>query len=171
MTEERAYSLVKKIGPIEIRDYEPCVLADVVVNSEYRNAGNIGFRPLVSYISQNQIAMTAPVIQEEQATGAWKVSFVMPAEKTMADLPIPKNSKVSLRESPRHYAAALRFSGFTRGHRVQSKEQVLRDALETEGIRAIGPVQIARFDPPWTPSILRHNEVILEIEYPPPTQR
>lgn len=165
MTEERKYTLVDKIGSIEIRKYEPCVLADVVVDSEYRTAGNIGFRPLVSYISQNQIAMTAPVIQEEKVAGSWTVSFVMPADKKMDNLPIPSNSRVSLRQSPEHYAAALRFSGITRGPRVKEQEKVLREALSKLGIKPIGPVQIARFDPPWTPGFLRHNEVILEIEY------
>ena len=167
MTEERKYTRVEKIGSIEIRNYEPCVLADVVVNSEYRTAGNIGFRPLVSYISQNQIAMTAPVIQEEKVAGSWTVSFVMPADKNMENLPIPANSRVSLRESPEHYAAALRFSGITSGPKVKEKEKILREALAKVGIKTIGQVQIARFNPPWTPGFLRHNEVILEIEYSP----
>ena len=167
MTEERKYTRVEKIGSIEIRKYEACVLADVVVNSEYRTAGNIGFRPLVSYISQNQIAMTAPVIQEEKVAGSCTVSFVMPADKNIDNLPIPANSKVSLRESREHYAAALRFAGITSGPRVKEKERILREALTQLGIKAKGKVQLARFNPPWTPGFLRHNEVILEIEYQP----
>jgi len=65
MTERQKFDLVKKIENIEIRRYHPCVMADVIVDASYSNAGSMGFRPLVSYISENSIAMTAPVLQEQ----------------------------------------------------------------------------------------------------------
>ena len=99
MTERQKFDLVRKIDGIEIRKYHPCVMADVVVNSEYERAGNIGFRPLVSYISQNSIAMTAPVVQEQSTDNSWVVSFVMPAEMQINQMPLPKDAKVKLRES------------------------------------------------------------------------
>ena len=163
MTERQKFRLIKKIGSVEIREYLPCVMADVVVNSEYRNAGNIGFRPLVAYISQNNIAMTAPVIQEENQNGSWVVSFVMPADKGLSNLPIPKNSQVTLRQSPKFNAAVLPFSGITTWKKAKSKEEELRAVLQKEDIKAIGPLQIARFDPPWKPGFARYNEVILPI--------
>ena len=163
MTERQKFRLIKKIGAVEIREYLPCVMADVVVNSEYRNAGNIGFRPLVTYISQNNIAMTAPVIQEENQNGSWVVSFVMPADKELSNLPIPKNSQVTLRQSIQFNAAVLPFSGYTTWKKVQSKEEELRAALQREGIKPIGPLQIARFNPPWKPGFARYNEVILPV--------
>jgi SOUL heme-binding protein len=109
MTERQKYNILKRIDHVEIREYLPCVMADVLVESEYSQAGNIGFRPLVTYISQNNIAMTAPVIQEQKDEGLWWVSFVMPANMTLDQLPLPKNSKVSLRESPKYVAAVLSF--------------------------------------------------------------
>ena len=138
-------------------------MADVLVKSEYGNAGNMGFRPLVTYISQNNIAMTAPVIQEESVDGGWIVSFVMPAEKELSQMPIPKNSQVTLRQSPRYKAAVLPFSGITTWQKVQSKERELRKLMQNEGLNPSGAMQVARFDPPWKPGFLRHNEIIIPI--------
>ena len=163
MTERQKFQLLKKFGPVEIREYLPCVMADVLVKSEYGNAGNMGFRPLVTYISQNNIAMTAPVIQEESTEGGWVVSFVMPAEKELSQLPIPKNSQVTLRQSPRYKAAVLPFSGITTWQKVQSKERELRKLMQNEGLNPSGAMQVARFDPPWKPGFMRHNEIIIPI--------
>ena len=79
MTEEQKFDVIKRLpnSEVEIRRYHECALADVVVNADYQNAGSMGFRPLVTYISRNNIAMTAPVIQEPKDT-SWIVSFVMP---------------------------------------------------------------------------------------------
>lgn len=164
MTQSQKYKVLQKIGSIEIREYLPCVMADVVVNCEYEKAGNVGFRPLVSYISQNNIAMTAPVIQEQKGE-SWIVSFVMPDGSDISKLPIPKNTQVSLREVAAYKAAALTFSGLTSWKKIQAKEKELRNFLEIEQIKTAGPIQIARFDPPWRPGFLRHNEVIFPIKH------
>lgn len=155
--------MVKEIGDVEIRQYLPCVMADVIVKSDYERAGNIGFRPLVTYISQNNIAMTAPVIQEQNTNSSWVVSFVMPADMTLAQLPIPKNSNVTLRQVQEHYAAALVFKGITTWRKIKEKEAELREVLAREGIQASGQLKIARFDPPWKPGFMRHNEVVIPI--------
>jgi hypothetical protein len=105
MTERQIFDLVKKIENIEIRRYHPCVMADVIVDASYSNAGSIGFRPLVSYISENSIAMTAPVLQEQLHRESWVVSFVMPDGMELRDLPIPKNQRVTLRTIHQHTAA------------------------------------------------------------------
>lgn len=164
MTEQQKYDVVEKIGRVEIRRYHPCVMADVEVDADYASAGNIGFGPLVRYISQNNIAMTAPVVQEPTARGSWIVSFVMPDGMSLDSMPRPAGSRVSLRDSPEHFAAALRFSGYTSTARVTEKETELRSALAENGITVNGQVRIARFDPPWKPGFLRHNEVLLPVE-------
>ena len=165
MTEEQKYDVVRQLpnSNVEIRRYHECVMADVVVNAHYQNAGNMGFRPLVTYISRNNIAMTAPVVQEQKAAESWIVSFVMPAGTRLEDLPIPSNSEVKLRTIPQHEAAALRFSGVTSESKVASKEKELRQVLKRENIQPTGQIRIARFDPPWKPGFMRHNEVIFPI--------
>lgn len=139
-------------------------MADVFINASFSNAGSLGFRPLVTYISQNQIAMTAPVLQEEINKDSWVVSFVMPDGVTLSDLPTPKNQSVVLRRVNEHMAAALGFNGITSEEKIHQKELELRAELSREKLKAIGPMRIARFDPPWKPGFLRHNEVIIPIE-------
>ncbi|MFZ9879627.1 MAG: SOUL family heme-binding protein, partial [Candidatus Nanopelagicaceae bacterium] len=131
MTERQKFDLIKKIPntKVEIRRYHSCVMADVLVEAPFAEAGNIGFRPLVTYISQNNIAMTAPVLQESSDSRSWTVSFVMPAEMTLNDLPTPRNSKVALRTIPVQLSAALPFSGLTSTAKIQIKEAELRAAL------------------------------------------
>ncbi len=164
MTEEQKFDLVQRIpnSKVEIRRYHECMLADVVVNADYQNAGNLGFRPLVSYISRNNIAMTSPVIQEPKEN-SWIVSFVMPAGMKLEDLPMPSDSKVSLRKVNEHTAAAITFSGVTSESKVKEKEAELRSVLENANLISKGPIRIARFDPPWKPGFMRKNEVILEL--------
>lgn len=166
MTEQQKYDVVDRIGAVEIRRYHPCVMADVVVNAGYESAGNIGFGPLVRYISSNNIAMTAPVVQEPTASGSWTVSFVMPDGMTLESLPRPAGTPVVLREVSEEYAAVLRFAGYTSAARVAEKEAQLRAVLSENGVPVTGPVRIARFDPPWKPGFLRHNEVLLPIAWP-----
>lgn len=165
MTAEQKFDLIKQLphSKVEIRRYHECTLADVIVNADYTDAGSIGFRPLISYISKNNIAMTAPVIQEPTAN-SWTVSFVMPEGMSLETLPIPADSKVKLRHVPAHTAAALAFSGVTTESKVKKMESELREALKSSNLISIGAIRIARFDPPWKPGFMRKNEVILEIQ-------
>ena len=165
MTERQKFDFVKKIPrtKVEIRRYHPCVIADVLVEAPYSQAANLGFRPLVTYISQNNIAMTAPVLQESTDLRSWIISFVMPEGMTVADLPNPQSSKVTLRTLAEQLAAVLPFTGITTTSKIQEKESELRLALTNESLTPIGTLRIARFDPPWKPGFLRYNEVILDI--------
>ena len=108
MTERQKFDLVKKIAgsKVEIRRYHPCVMADVIVEAPYSQAPSLGFRPLVTYISKNNIAMTAPVLQESTDLSSWIISFVMPAEMKLEDLPIlkaPKSHCVLSQSSSAHH--------------------------------------------------------------------
>ena len=166
MTERQKFDFVKKIPrtKVEIRRYHPCVIADVIVEAPYSQAASLGFRPLVTYISQNKIAMTAPVLQESTDSRSWIISFVMPAEMTVRDLPNPQNSKVRLRTLSEQLSAVLAFTGLAPSSKIQEKELELRAALAKESLTPIGVLRIARFDPPWKPGFLRYNEVILDIK-------
>ena len=165
MTERQRFDFVKKIprSKVEIRRYHPCVMADVLVEAPYSQAASLGFRPLVTYISHNNIAMTAPVLQESTDSRSWIISFVMPEGMTVADLPNPQSSKVTLRTLAEQLAAVLPFTGITTTSKIQEKESELRLALTNESLTPIGTLRIARFDPPWKPGFLRYNEVILDL--------
>jgi hypothetical protein len=136
-TEEPKYSILQSFGDIEIRQYEPKIVAETVVYGERNKANSAAFSILAAYIfggntSVTKIAMTAPVTQSQpsekiamtapvtqQETGqnlamktdgnAWGVQFAMPSQYTLATLPRPKNSRITLREIPGNKVAAIRF--------------------------------------------------------------
>jgi hypothetical protein len=164
MTEEQKFELVKTFGDLEIRRYLPYVAADVTVEGEFQTAGNKGFRPLANYIFSNNIAMTAPVIVEATDSNAWQVSFVMPDQSNLENMPTPKEG-VQLRSSDGEICAAIKFRGYTSHRKVQSMTEKLMRLLAANGITPTGRVRVARFDPPWKPGIARHNEVIVPISY------
>jgi len=96
-TEEAPYTVIKTYGNFELREYPSQILAEIIVEGELEDAGNMAFRPLFRYISgenksRGKIAMTAPVSQErkgekismtapvsqQRVLGKWSVSFMMP---------------------------------------------------------------------------------------------
>ena len=163
MTERQKYEVIKLIDDVEIRRYLPYVAADVVVNEEYEKAGNAGFRPLANYIFSNKISMTAPVLFEEQGEEAWQVSFVMPHGSKITEMPTPANN-VKLREGKEEICAVIKFSGYTGEKRIKKFEERLLNTIHKHKMSAIGKVRIARFDPPWKPGFIRHNELIVPIQ-------
>ena len=189
MTQEQKYVVEKTFPDFEIRRYEPCVLADVTVSADFQSAGSIAFRSLIGYISgsnepNEKIAMTSPVIQESDTTASSTkiamtspviqestndsqiVSFVMPAGMSLADMPLPTNSKVSLRQLPEQLVAVSKFTGrWTEGAYEQQLAQ-LRQRLSVNGITETGSPRFARFDPPWTPWFMRRNEIQIPIKRP-----
>jgi effector-binding domain-containing protein len=169
MTEVQKYRVLSDISGIQIRLYEPCVLAEISMEGEPNRVGNMAFGPLIGYISKNSISMTSPVLQEPattaqgEATGDWLVSFVMPAGANVHDLPIPQDSRVNLRELPEHMAAVITWSGSWKYSEVEKRIESLKRAIIENGYSVAGQPQWARYDPPWKPWFLRRNEIIIPI--------
>jgi hypothetical protein len=163
MTEQQKYTLVKKLENLEIRKYQKCTMATVEINADYEAAGSIGFRPLVTYISQNNIAMTAPVLQQKTKSDTWLVSFVMPEGMQLSDLPVSPNLNIKLHEVEEYVAAVLTFKGITSKQKIREKENELKELVNKYNLNSFGEILVARFDPPWKPGFLRHNEVIIHL--------
>ena len=181
MTEEQKYIVEQRYPHFEVRRYEPCVVADVTVSARFESAGNIGFGPLIGYISgsnkpNTKIAMTAPVVQApvskiamtapvvQQLTDAGStISFVMPAHMTLDNLPIPNNPAVSLRSVPAELVAVKRFTGRWTKESCDKNLNELMSLIADHGFEPVGPPRFARFNPPWTPWMLRRNEIQLPV--------
>lgn len=183
MTEQQPYEVVERHGDVEVRVYPAHVVAETVVRAGFVLAGNLAFRPLFRYITGHnrggaKLAMTAPVVQEDagapiamtapvvqqEGDGGHVVGFVMPAGSTVDSLPEPLDASVSLRAIPEERAAALRYSGRWSRRAFRARERELLDVLEHTDWGPVGPVRFARFDPPWTPWFLRHNEVVVPVD-------
>ena len=183
--EEPKYTVIAKTEPFELRMYAPMILAEVKVDGDLDEASNQGFRLIAAYIfGQNQISqkisMTAPVAIEEQSiksakiamiapvniesnAGQWTVSFVMPSEYTLENLPKPLNAKVQLRQIPAVKRAVIQFSGFYNSQKVADKTLELEEWIKSRNLQSIGSPKFARYNPPWTLPFMRRNEVMLDI--------
>lgn len=173
-----SYRVVKQDGKFEIRDYDKYCIASVHVNAEtFSKAGNYGFGPLADYIFGNntktgkikmtapvdtqlseQIPMTAPVDTSKSGEN-FKVSFTMPATYKLDTLPKPNNPDVQLEEVARHKTATLVFSGYTTESKIDSKIKELRKWSKEQGLELSGSPILSRYDSPWKPGFIRHNEV------------
>jgi hypothetical protein len=162
VTDQQPFEGVGRWGAIEIRRYPSHAIAEVVVPGDFDEGANRGFRALFGYI-QGQVAMTAPVVQTPDEDGQ-RVAFVMPAGRTMDTLPTPQDARVQLRAVPQHLAAALRFSGWGNARDLEKRSRQLMAGLEDSPWRPVGPVRLARFNAPFVPPFLRHNEVVVDVE-------
>lgn len=181
--EKSKYSVLERQGRFELRLYEPCIVAETVVASDFGEAGNIAFGRLYKYISgenraRESIAMTAPVAQEarsekiamtapvgqERSGDKWVVSFLMPARYTMETLPEPIDPAVTLRGIPARRMAAVRYSGTWSQKRYEQHLARLRQFIEQQKWKATGEPVFARYDPPFQLPFFRRNEVLIPVE-------
>ncbi|MCG7974194.1 MAG: heme-binding protein [Candidatus Thiodiazotropha taylori] len=180
--EEAQYDVVQEENDFEIRDYAPHILAETFVTGAMEDAGSAAFWRLFDYISGNnqsrkevtmtapvsqqpageKIKMTAPVGQQPDSEG-WVVSFMMPSEFTMETLPLPTDSKVTLREVPPRRMAAIRYSGFwSESSYLQHKAELLQ-WIEEAGLTITGEPVWARYNAPFTPWFMRRNEILIPV--------
>jgi hypothetical protein len=167
MTQRQEFKVLRTYKDFELREYLPCVLAEVKIAADYASAGTMAFGSLFQYISKGnkssqQIAMTAPVIAAQKTdTNEWFVSFVMPAGSTLADMPDPNDSRVVLRELGSEICIAASFRGRATEELAQRKEADLRAAAAKENITVSDETRICRFDPPLKPGVLQYNEIVI----------
>ena len=167
MTQRQEFKVLRTYEDFELREYMPCVLAEVKMVADYASAGTMAFGSLFQYISKGnksleQIAMTAPVSAAQKTdANEWFVSFVMPAGSTLADMPDPNDSRVVLRELGAEICIAASFKGRATEELAQRKEADLRAAAKKENIEVSDETRICRFDPPLKPGILQYNEIVI----------
>ncbi len=193
VTEQQPYDVVGQYRGFELRRYPPHVVAEVRVRGSFEGAGSRAFRALFGYITgQNEsarsVAMTAPVVQEPAATstnipsediamtapvaqtqaadGEHVIAFVLPATMTKETAPEPTNPEVRVRAVPESLAAAVRFSGRWTESSYRRHLADLEAAISAAGLHPRGEPRFARFDPPYRPWFLRHNEVVQDVTVP-----
>jgi hypothetical protein len=183
--EKVKYRVLEKEGNFELRQYEPHIVAETIVESDFDTAGNEGFRRLFKYISgENQkkltIPMTTPVRKEtrsekismtapvnlQQAGGKWTVAFSMPAKYTIDTLPKPNDDRIVLREIPAQPVAAIIYSGTWSRSRYEKHKEILVRMVSQKNLQPAGEYIFARYNPPFMPWFLRRNEVLLPIKLP-----
>jgi len=169
--ESAPYEVSRATGKFEVRDYP---LLTVVETSMARgsNGSDGSFNRLFRFISGGnetgeKIAMTTPVFMSGGETNA-TMAFVMPVKMKMGEVPKPSDGSVTVRELPSARFAVLRYSGGRNAKNEAESLERLRAWMKAEGLMEMSPPVYAYFDPPWTPSFFRRNEVMLRIKATPP---
>jgi hypothetical protein len=172
MTKRQAFRVVRSYEDFEVREYEPCVIAEVRVSADYSSASGMAFANLFNYISKGndsstKIAMTAPVIAAQKAEKVeedeWFVSFVMPSGSKIGHLPHPSDAQVKLRELDAETCIAISFKGKATKERTDLATKTLRAAAAREKIAVSDETRICRFDPPFKPGFMQYNEIVIPV--------
>ena len=184
--EEPKYSVLKEYENFEIRNYASYLVAEVDIEGSYNKTGNEAFRILAGYIfgdnqsstkmnmtapveseaiqTSERMNMTAPVFSNKNVNG-YTYRFVMESKYTQETLPVPNNSKIRITEIKDRVMAVISFSGRWSQKNFEKHEQILVNDLKNEGIGVASEAIYARYNAPFTPWLLRRNEIMFEIEY------
>ncbi|MED6134077.1 hypothetical protein PIB30_034116 [Stylosanthes scabra] len=187
------FKVLSRRDPYEIREVEPYFVAETTMPGKTGfdfNGSSQSFNVLAEYLfgkntRKEQMEMTTPVFTTKNSSDGvkmemttpvlttksgepdkWKMSFVMPS-KYGADLPLPKDSSVRIKEVPRRIVAVVSFSGFVNDEEVKQRELKLREALKSDRqfkIKEGSSVEVAQYNPPFTLPFQRRNEIALEVE-------
>lgn len=86
----------------------------------------------------------------------------MPARYSRKTLPTPPPG-VTIEEVPGRRLAAVRFAGVADDGDLAGKEAELRQWIEAQGLKAVGPAEFAFYNSPMIPGPLRRNEVLIPV--------
>ncbi len=166
-TETPKYVTIKSYEKFEIRKYPKMILATTKLGTGgYSNNSSKGFRNVANYIfgdndENKQISMTSPVLASIEDT--MSVSFIMPSEYVLSDLPNPENENVKLLNQPERIMATISFGGFANDQDIKYYTKLLKEQLVMEGLDPDGNVFFQGYDPPFK-LFNRTNEVAIELK-------
>jgi effector-binding domain-containing protein len=163
--ETAPYEVLKKDGKYEIRSYEELITVAV---EEKNLASANGFGSIFQYISgdnenKEKISMTTPVINELKEDGV-TTEFVMPRQYNASTLPKPENKNLSVKKTESRIVLAITFSGSINENRLRFYKKLLSDYAGKNGLTTTGVFRLARYNPPFMPSFLRRNELLIDLK-------
>lgn len=169
--EKPDYDVVLAAEEFEVRNYGEYMVAKVDVPGAMTDAGNSAFRILAGYIfgknaTGEKMNMTAPVESQNTGTGNATYAFVMERKYSLATLPAPADSRIRITHNPQRVMAVRKYSGTWSEANYRKHHAALLAALAAAGIEAKGDAIWARYNSPFTPWFLRHNEIMIEIDWP-----
>ena len=165
--ESAPYQVVRSDGKFQVRDYPALTVVETPMAGS-RNGDDGSFMRLFGFITgknvaKHKIAMTTPVFMSGSESNT-TMAFVMPAKMKSGAVPQPADGSVTVRELAAGPFAVLRYSGGRNAKKEAESLDRLKTWMETERLSVLSPPVYGYFDPPWTPSFLRRNEVMLRTE-------
>ena len=158
------YDILEAEGNCEVRHYSPFQVVRYFDERDPR--AEQGFRTLFRYIqadneSGQTISMTVPVLQENR-DHVRTMSFVVPA-KHRVNPPQPHDPRLQIVEMEGGIYAAIGYRGAQSQVRVNRHQEQLESWIHERGWDILGMPVAAFYNPPFTPSFLKHNEVLMRI--------
>lgn len=165
--ESAPYKVVRSDGKFELRDYPALTVVETPMASN-GNGADSGFSRLFRFITGGneageKISMTTPVFMSGNVSNS-TMAFVMPATMKADQVPKPSDGSLMVRELEPGRFAVLRFSGGRNAKNESEALSRLKAWINTQGLKTVSTPVYGYFDPPWTPTFLRRNEVMLRTE-------
>jgi effector-binding domain-containing protein len=92
------------------------------------------------------------------------MSFVMPPDMPMQQLPKPNQSGIKFENTPAEYVAAIRFGGYASDSDIQNYSKKLTEILAKNNIIHQGNFRFLGYDAPYK-FFGRRNEVIVTVQW------
>jgi hypothetical protein len=167
--ESPKYTVLEKEGSFEMRQYLKMHLATTAMrNSD--GVDNQSFMRLFRYIGgdndqEKKISMTTPVFRTGELVDgeASKMSFVVPQEIVRAGRIPQGKDGIEIETMEGGNFAVYRFSGSWDTQRRLEGEKKLSEWMRAKKLRAAGSPMVGNYDPPFTPPMLRRNEILVRI--------
>lgn len=165
MIKQPKFSIIKKQDQFELRLYQSFTMIEA---TDRDLQSNQGFRLAFNFIqgnnqSRQKIAMTAPVVNDIMNNEVQTTAFVIPPHMLYDDVPLPLNKELKKILVPERICAIYRFNMNPKMEELQMYEQILKIWIEKENYTIIGPLQLARYNPPFIPGFLKRNELWFEV--------
>jgi DNA gyrase inhibitor GyrI len=170
---------------IEIHEISSMIQAFVLVDGPQNRAINQWFSQLAAYIfwsntMKKSISMTAPVavsqseanetiamttpVSLQEYSWMYRVSFMMPAEFSLDDLPTPTNQSISFEEIPSKKYYVWKFRWYATESRSAKQLALFMKSLEESGVSFASSPILNQYNDPWTIPFMRTNEWWIEVE-------
>lgn len=177
------FKLILQEGNFQIRQYDDYLTAQTtVVGTTFKSAANQGFEILAAYIfgkniRQEEIAMTAPVLQEsaqpiamtapvflKKTSTTWTMSFILPSHYHLDSVPEPIDKKITLARVKGCLVGVTSYLGFVSDKKIAHNTLLLEKWLKEKSYLPMGTPRSALYDPPFTLPFFRKNEIHWDLE-------
>ncbi|GAB7095386.1 heme-binding protein [Halolamina litorea] len=187
------YTVVARLGEVELRRYPRVVTVETTADSE-----NEAFGRLFRYIAganegSNDISMTTPVEirprgasirmttpvevdlgsrlperddgdEDRRRDEGVRMAFYLPADYGPETAPVPTDDRVELVTVPERTLAVRQFSWRPTTARITRERDALLSTLADADVATVGEPFFMGYDAPWTLPFTRRNEVAVEVE-------
>lgn len=165
LEEELPFTLIDKIGDLELRHYDEFVLAQTNVSGTFEEATDKAFKRLAEFIfgknsERVTTSMTTPVFLDKTPNG-WTMSFYLTPDVQFIR---PNDPTIKIETHAAKDVAVLKYSG---SQTVESMEHARAELLRlvmAQGLTPISDVWWAQFDQPVSLPMTKRNEAYVKIK-------